>query len=220
MVKRLSYAKATKATKAANSPPSRVIIFDCNSIFQVVDYLKKQCNNSASIKFNYDICVKYLVESCFDYNLSTPQLSVAFAIVDPDSEGQIRFVDALVKNGIVVHKVDVKDAICTLPIGVSCNSYPSILHEITYYIGLLAARPNPEVIIVSRFYELCSVLSDFVINRGGRAVIAYPFRFLDSRWFESFTDDHIKFINLNSESIFGVDVSYLSNKRSGGLCDL
>lgn len=220
MVKRSNNQTVSNSDVTSNSLPSRVIIFDCNSIFQVIDYLKKQCNNSASVKFNYDICVKYFAESCFDYNLSIPQLSVAFAIVDPGSEGQLRFVDALIKSGIVVHKVDIKNAIGTLPVGVSCNSHSSILHEITYYIGLLAARPNPEVIVVSRYYELYSVLFDFVINRGGRAAIAYPFKFLDGRWFEFFADDHIKFINLNSESIFGVDISYLSDKRSSGLSDI
>ena len=224
----------TAAPDSGSPKYTRLDVFDCQAVFEVVDVVRqlKSISGSdhvgAAPNFSYRDCFDVLKESRASRGFAPSENSLALATVDPDSEGQSRFITAISRFDILVEPIDFKDASVTLPlIGDSDRSerryIRTLAPHITYVLGLLAGRAEerkakPSVIVVTRAFELFGSLQDFV-NRGGEAAIAFFRRYLDPRFglaglFEA--DSKVKFIDLDehSERILGCDISQIVGPKS------
>jgi hypothetical protein len=214
-------------------------VFDCQAIFEVVDAVRQFKSIAAADQagaapnFDYRACFEVLQESRERLGFASCQNTLALATVDPESEGQARFVTAISRLGDLVEPVDFRDASVTLPlIGDADRSerryVRTLAPNITYVLGLLASRPSPEVVVVTRAFELFGCLRDFVEKRGGKAAVAFFRRYLDPRFghaglFEA--ESKVKFIDLepHSEKILMCDlrqIGYGPRSRTQGIAGL
>jgi hypothetical protein len=220
------------ARKPTSSPTpeaeiSRLDIDDCQSIFEVVDFIRqfRSTNQNDAVLpapgFDYRACHEILNETRGKIGFLPSQNTLAVATIDPDSEGQARFISAISKLGILVEPVDFRDASVTLPLMGDLDRSEkryvrTLAPNIAFAIGLVASRSSAEVVVVTRAFELYRPLVAMVQNekRRGKAAIAFFRRFLDPRFgiaglFEP--DSPVKFIDLDpfSERLVGCDVRQL-----------
>ncbi|MES2793798.1 MAG: hypothetical protein V4719_29555 [Planctomycetota bacterium] len=227
------------AKVAVSAPkPSRLTIYDCQSTFQMVDRAREHAGGnsddgefSRSVSFDYGAAEQYLNEARVNVGLGSAELSIAIATSDPASEAQSRFFTALHKKGILVEQVDFRHATPTLPLGAeydrSDHKQPSVATQISYALGILTARESPEVVIVTRCFEIYGPVLDFVSNRGGKAAIAFFRRSMDGRWAQNGLfdpDSPVAFIDLEpvSRLLLGVDLREVADRkaRKGGLAGI
>ena len=217
--------------QSQGSKVTRLDIFDCQSIFEVVDAIRQFKSIAGTDQpgpapnFNYRDCFDLLKESRESLGWPPAENSLALATIDPESEGQSRFITAISRLEILVEPIDFKNASVTLPlIGDGDRSerryVRTLAPNIAYVLGLLAGRAEerkstPSAIVVTRAFELFGALEDFV-DRGGEAAIAFFRRYLDLRFglaglFE--IDSKVKFIDLepHSERIVGCDVRQIAS---------
>jgi hypothetical protein len=232
-------SQVLRPSVAQTTEISRLDIFDCQSVFEVVDVIRQFKSIAGTDQpgptpnFDYRACFEILQESRQHLGFTPSQNTLAVATVDPESEGQGRFITAISRLGVLVEPVDFRDASVTLPLmGDSDRTerryVRSLAPNITYVLGLLASRPSPEVVVVTRTFELFGSLRDFVEKRGGKAAIAFFRRYLDARFgiaglFEA--DSKVKFIDLepHSERILGCDVRQIATgprSRTQGIAGL
>jgi len=226
--------------RSESSAVSRLNIYDCGSIFAVVESLKPpasvaslSADGARSPNFDYQASKAILEKARGDLQFGPAQSALAVATIDPDSDGQQRFVKALGHLDILVECVDFRHATVTAPLWSDGErqeqKYLTTLGpSIAYVLGLMAGRNSPEVVIVTRVFEVYEPLLDFVTVRGGKAAVAFFRRFLDPRWainglFD--TDGPVKFIDLDpsSEELLGVDVKQLDairTRRPKGISDI
>ena len=206
---------------------SRLDIFDCSSTFEVVESIKQHLGLAPEVSpsapppsFDYRAGFEVLAQERQRLGFSVAENTLAVATVDLESEGQSRFVTALVRMGILVERVDFRRADVTLPLSADSDRrhITSLAPNVAYVLGLLAGRASPEVVVVTRAFELLDPLTDFVERRGGKAAIAFFRRYLDGRFgaaglFDSASS--VKFIDLNahSERIIGYDVRSIGSNR-------
>lgn len=218
-----SRSPATQSDRlsSSNSSPSRFDIFDCQSAFEVVDFIR-QFRSSATEQvgpapnFDYRACFDVLREEREKLGFSPAQKSLAVATVDSESDSQARFLTAISKLFDYLEPIDFRDASITLPLGGDTDPSErryvrSLAPNIMYVVGLLAGRQQPEVVIVTRAFELFGPLQDFVTKRNGKAAIAFFRRYLDRRFAQAGlfdADSPVRFIDLDphSERIVGCDV--------------
>src|SRR5262249_26951770 len=209
MARTRAQSQPAPPTDQANSRVSSLDIFDCQSLFDFVGHLRQYAASTAEAgqsvpppNFDYRACREVLQESRARLGWQPAQHGLAIVTVDPDSEGQDRFVTALERLQILVEPVDFRDAKVTLPLskdseGVDRSS--SLAPNIAYVLGLLAERPSPEVVVVTRAFELFPSMRDFAEQRNGRAAIAFFRRFLDFRYAHAGlfdADSKVNFIDL------------------------
>lgn len=216
---------ALRAQHSGTSEPSRLDIFDCLSIFDTIENLPRFIADPSKLpqtaNFDYRACQGVLGNARVQNKFQVAQGTIALATVDPSSEGQSRFIAALARLGILVEAVDFRNASVTTRLREDGerNFSATVGPEIAYVIGLLAGRPSPEVVVVSRVFEVFAPLMDFTTNRGGKAAIAFFKRFMDPRFgisglFEQ--DFPIRFIDLEpfSQELLGLELRDLSMGRS------
>ena len=212
---------------------TRLDIFCCPSIFDVVDAVRQLRSitgpeTGPPPNFSYRDCFELLRESRESLGFSPAENCLAFASVDPDSEGQDRFITAISRLDILVEPINFRDASVTLPIREGDKSerhyVRTLAPDITLILGLLLGRAEerkskPSAIIVTRAFELFRAL-EFFVDRGGEAAIAFFRRYMDPRFglaglFE--TSSKIRFIDLepHSERILGCDLRQLSANPRG-----
>src|SRR5487761_1218521 len=193
---------------------TRLDIVDCASLFNFTELARSYLAISRAggseepvnaPNFDYRAAFEILAKERERLHFSPAQQTLAVATIDPESDGQNRFVTALQRMNILVEAVDFRHATVTMPLGgdgdQSGRKYvTSVGANIAYVLGLLAQRGSPEVVIVTRCFELFDPLRDFVSERrGGKAAIAFFRRFLDPRFgiaglFDA--DSPIKFVDL------------------------
>jgi hypothetical protein len=214
--------------------PSNMDGFDCQSTFQLVDWTRDYESKNAEdggvarpASFDYGEALRFLADAREKFGFGKAQKAIAFVTSDPASEPQARFFTALTKRGILVQPVDYRHAMPTLPIGTESDRtelrLASVTNQISYLLGLLAGRENPEIVLVTRCFEIFGPLTDFVANRGGKAMIAFFRRFMDGRWAHNGLfdpDSPIKFVDLEpvSKLLLGVDIHSFAAKdeQKGG----
>ena len=217
------------ASRPARAPVSRLDAIECASIYDVVESVKQYTgqlsdDSSKAPNFDYRACKRILCSERQRLEFGPVEHTLAIATVDPESEGQGRFVGALGQMEILVEPVDFRHATVTAPLSEDGfrnekKYVTSLSPNVAYVVGLLAGRRSPEVVIVTRAFELFDPLSDFVTTRGGKAAIAFFRRFLDPRWglnglFDA--DSPIRFIDLDphSEELLGFDVRKLTGAKT------
>jgi hypothetical protein len=210
-------------SKANDNRPKRVNIYDCAALFALGDSLKDEQGKAA--KMNYGRAKEVSAQAREKFGLGKGQLDIAFVSIDPHSEAQRRFLDALRANGIEQEAIDYRHAFVASGAG-ERGERPvvSLSANISYLLGLLADRENAEVVVWSPNFDLCHPLMDFVDVRKGKAVVVYFRPFLDPRWAQSglFESSPIKFYDLedHAEELLGVDLKKIEEKtvrRGSGL---
>jgi hypothetical protein len=172
---------------------SRLDVFDCTSIFDFTEHAKTYLRLSGSDapvsvpSFEYRAAFDVLKEWRHENGFDPADRTLAFASVDPESDGQSRFVTALIRMNILVEAIDFRHAAVTVPlVGDSDTTnrryIRSVSANIAYVLGLLAAQRSPDAVIVTRSFEIFEPLRDFVERRGGKAAIAFFKRFIDGRY--------------------------------------
>jgi hypothetical protein len=192
--------------------PSSVDILDCQSLYGVVESIKELLGQSAPL--NYGALLEYLAEIRATLGFRPAETCLAVAAIDELSEAQGRFVQALQRLGIVVHRINWRQALNAPPPGTAGERVPlgsSLAPQIAYVLGLLASRENPEVLVVSSNFHLYHPLIDFVQERRGKAALVFFEQFLDHRWeaVRPWEKSGLKFVGLDSASpkLLGVDLT-------------
>src|SRR5262249_300443 len=146
-----------------------------------------------------------------EFKLGKAQLELAFAAIDPHSDPQRRFLEALKGIGIEQEAIDYRHAYVSAPVPNDRAERPSLSlsANTAYVLGMLADRHNPEVVVCSPSFDLYHPLKDFVEVRNGKAVLAYFRRSLDPRWAHSGLferESPITFFDLEefSEELLGI----------------
>lgn len=207
--------KTLNAKAAYDNRPKRVNIYDCAALFALGDSLKDDQGKPA--KMNYAHAKEISMRARQKFGLEPAQLDLAFVSIDPHSDAQRRFLDALRAIGIEQEAIDYRHAFVTS--GASERGerpVVSLSAHISYLLGLLADRQNAEVVVWSPNFDLCHPLMDFVDVRKGKAVVVYFRPFLDPRWAQSglFESSPIKFYDLEdfAEELLGVDLKQIEEK--------
>jgi hypothetical protein len=165
------------------------------------DSLKDEQGRAA--KMNYAHAKDVSTRARQKFELGPAQLDIAFVSIDPHSEAQKRFLDALRALNIEQEPIDYRHAFVSSGAG-DRGERPavSLSVHISYLLGLLAERASAEVVIWSPNFDLYHPLMDFVDVRKGKAVVVYFRPFLDPRWAQSglFESGPIKFYDLEDHA--------------------
>lgn len=139
--------------------------------------------------------------------------------IDPSSEGQQRFQAMLKHSGFEIDPIHYREAFVSPPPGrnpsdLSGKPITSLAARLAYIAGLMARhdKREPELLIVSHWYELCSPLTDLARRLPeGKVGIAYFGSLLDYRW------KGAGLFELGSPQGIGDDPSFQSpsSKRTG-----
>ena len=135
---------------------------------------------------DYEALASVLRSETEGAGVGSPSVVYAPVALDPRSDSQRRFVDALRGLGIAADPIDYRHTFVSLPGGPHGDRLdkpvstlaPWLIHA----VGLMARHAEPTVVVVSGGFEPYWPLLDFVNNRGGRAFIAFFRRYLDARW--------------------------------------
>ena len=131
----------------------------------------------------------------------------AFVAVNPEHEGQRKFINFLSQKGFIVDETDFRDAFI-LPNRES--QYQRLSARMTYLAGMLATKRS-DLVVVTDAFEVHGPLADYAENRGGKVTLAFFRRGMEERWqrtgiFEG--ESLIEFIDLSPDArrIIGVDL--------------
>ncbi len=227
---RLQPLKVLNGELKMKSAPSSLNIIDTLFLFDVLGWIKEVLGQQST--FDYSESLAALEVGRRKHGFRPAEATLAVAAVDPLSEQQRRFTDALVRRKIIVQSVDYRHAYVSNPRAFLGDRpdrpISSVAAQLSYVIGLLAARKDPEVVVVSGAFELFKPLSDFVQVRGGKAAIAFFRQFLDPRWGSVGLFDAsfpIMWIDLgdSAESLLGVDLrneKTLTGRGPEGLAEI
>lgn len=200
---------------SSDDRPKRVNVYDCAALFALGDSLKDDQGKAA--KINYARAKELSARARADHGLAPAQVDIAFASIDPHSEPQRRFLDALRAIGIEQEAIDYRHASIVSGGPERAERQPASLSaQISYLLGLLADRQNAEIVVWSPNFDLYYPLRDFVEVRSGKAVVAYFRRFLDARWAQCglFEGKSIQFFDLEdyAEELLGIDLKQIEEK--------
>jgi hypothetical protein len=199
------------------------LLVDTTSIYDFQQYLKHNhyrvyanIDYGAlldSVSHNYEKAMN-LPTSQEDEEIFNPML--AFVAIDPEHEGQRKFTKFLEETlGFTVDETDYRHAY-VVPNRES--HYRRLSTQLTYSMGLLAAKKQDLVVVTDAFDTYFPLLN--YAERGGNVTIAFFKRGMEDRWartglFEN--NSPIRFLDLSvdSGSIVGADLSYGKTTRKG-----
>lgn len=161
---------------------------DCASIFSVQDATAK-LHDVQRYNFNYTGFRQRLADARKQLGFAPAETNLAIVSLDPTSDPQRRFADALGKMMYEVDAVDFHDAFVSLPPGqlpAEGSGYKSIISfapRIAYMAGLLAKVPDSQLLVVTHSFDVYWPLQQLAqrLTRGGVA-LAYFSSMLDYRW--------------------------------------
>jgi hypothetical protein len=220
----------TSTRAPSRRKPASLNVVDTLSIFGAVEALKD--SREKPVVFSYRELLTLTEQTRKQFGLRPADATVAAVALDPSSEPQRRFVDAISNMGISVEEVDYRDSYVSLPGGyVERQERPvsSLSPSLAYLIGLVAERSDkPQVVVVSGSFDLYGPLLDFVNTRGGDAVLCFFKSFLDKRWTHRAgvlnSDSPIRFVDLDphGQALVGMDLSGSRSAvgRSKGLASI
>jgi len=220
----------TRSSRSAvsSASPSHVNIIDTVSLFAVTEDLKRCDLMPSSLQFQYQPLLDHLATFRQSSGMREADLNLAPVTLDLRNEKQAKFQKALEVMGIVCNPTDFRHAFVSA-VGVYAQKFPgglfpSVAPQITYALGLLVARAETDVVIVSGSFDIYVPLQDYVI-RGGKAVVAFFKGYLDPRWEQSgiFSESsHIAFLDLEpyAEELLGVKLQRVQTQVRSGLQQL
>jgi hypothetical protein len=208
--------------------PSHVNIIDTVSLFAVTEDLKRCELMPAGLQFQYQPLLAQLARFRQSAVMREADLNLAPITLDLRNEKQAKFQKALEVMGIVCNPTDFRQAFVSA-VGVYAQKFPgglfpSVAPQIAYALGLLAARTDTDVVIVSGSFDIYIPLQDYVM-RGGKAVVAFFKGYLDPRWEQSgvfIESSHIGFFDLEpyAEDLLGVKLQRVKTQVRSGLQQL
>jgi hypothetical protein len=137
-------------------------------------------------------------------------LKLAFLGIDPENEGQKRFVSYLrTKEHFTVDACDYRDSY-VLPDRGSGVPYQRFSSKISYLAGMVAHRAA-HLVVCSDAFDLYYPLLDYVQVRGGKASLVFFRTGMEPRWHRVGLlkeDSPIQFLDLDpfAKGIIGVDL--------------
>lgn len=200
---------------------SCLAIIDGQYLFAVRNSLKDI--GVSNVKMDYKTLKRLLEKAIIEkIGFRKSEKTIVVCSVYPGSEGQVMFVDSIKALGYDVHAVDYWRTYI-LPPGLTQvsdqskrNNVYTLSPLISYMIGLLSCRPNPQVIVVSGSFGLCDSLIDFTENHNGKAAVIFFQKFLDPRWGIVGFSDKLRFYDLeqHSEELLGIDLIKIAKKSA------
>ncbi|MCC6496677.1 MAG: hypothetical protein IT193_10530 [Propionibacteriaceae bacterium] len=195
---------------------SSLTIVDTLWTFSIQEYAREQAGRPVVTQFGS--LGRTLDLARAERGLRPADATFALASVDEKSPSQARFTEALASLGWQVEAIDFRSTVPSTPNVDRAERMTNTLSpSVCYLLGLTAGRPDPEVVVCSGSFDLFRPLMDFVVNRGGRAVLAYFFRGLDPRWLSTgrllSPASPIGWFDLEpySSDILGVDLTRVSD---------
>jgi len=196
--------------------PTSLNLIDTHWLFRVIENLKTAEGRTVSL--NYRELLRVLADYRRANGFGVADESIAPAAVDPRSESQQRFVEALRQIGLVVDPVDYRTTFVShLPQDERGDRPAASLGQyLSYVMGLVANRTNPEIVVVTGAFDVYLPLLDFANRRGGKAAVAFFRRYLDPRWVEiarlGERDGVVPFIDLEpmAEALLGFNLRSMS----------
>ncbi len=203
---------------------------DCASIFSVQDATAK-LHDVQRYNFNYAGLRQKLADARKQLGFAPVETNLAIVSLDPSSDPQRRFVDALSKMSYEVDPVDFHDAFVSLAPGQlpgegsGFKSIISFAPRIAYLAGLLAKSPDSQLIVVTHSFDVYWPLQQLAgqLTRGGVA-LAYFSSLLDYRWRRAFASqppgggNKVKFHDLQDSlfELLGARDTQASERTMGG----
>ena len=192
---------------------ARINSIDCASLFSVADATAK-LHDVQRYNLNYGALRQKLADARKDLGFAPAETDLAMVSLDPSSEPQRRFVDAIAKLGYEVDAVDFHDAFVSLPPGQlpseesGYRSTISFAPRIAYLAGLMAKSQDSQLLVVTHSFDVYWPLQALArrLPRGGVA-LAYFSSMLDFRWRRIFASQSspngngVKFFDLQ-DSLF------------------
>jgi hypothetical protein len=177
--------------KASTKLSTALTYMNTLDLFKVTErFMSEKTAEGTAPKTSYQAILSVCERIRAKHSMRPADATIASMAVDLRSEKQLRFVDALKKMGITVDPIDYRWAY----VGSAGNHNDdqdrppsSLAPQVTYILGLLAGRAEAtgvkaEVLVVAGVFDIYRSLLDFVQNRGGKAVLAFPRAMLDHRW--------------------------------------
>jgi hypothetical protein len=210
---------------------ARINVVDCASLFSVADATAK-LHDVQRYNLNYAALLQRLAEARRHLGFGPAETNLAIVSVDPSSDPQRRFVDAITKQGYEADSVDFHDAFVSLPPGQlpgEESGYRSIISfapRITYLAGLLAKSPDSQLVVVTHAFDVCWALQQLarrLTPRGG-VCLAYFSSLYDFRWRRFFASQTstgggtVKFYDLQDHlyDLLGARESQVLERPAGG----
>ena len=203
--------------KSKKTVPDRAVlwIYDTAQLYGVQKAVNEQFGESKTTT-NYQQLGVVLSERTAEHGADHPDLIYAPVALDPRSEAQRRFTDALRGMGVYPDGIDYRHTFVSNPGGVHGERpdrpISTLAPWIVHAIGLMSRHESPIVVLVSGSFEPYYPLVDFVSKRGGKAYVAFFRRYLDVRWgqFTNLLDGEspIGWLDLEPQAprILGVDL--------------
>ena len=203
------------------------LLIDSTSVFAFQQYLK-QHDYQVQGNINYGALMDAIRRK---FNGEPFEPMFAFVAINPEHEGQQKFVAYLRGQGFTVDETDFRDAFV---VPNKESSYQRLSSKITYLAGMLTTkydsrgkpRKPPHLVVVTDAFDVYYPLLDYAQNRDGQVTISFFRRGMEDRWQRAglFDDDSaIRFCDLSEEgkTILGADLgSSLGMKKGGaGLAD-
>jgi len=206
------------APNPKSSEPSHVDLIDGNWARASLEFARRA--GAVSPVLDYGALASTLDRIRQDQKLPGVERRLAVLAVDYDNANQHKLIKAVESKGIDVWPVDFRHAYVSVPVSETHSGSPdpqSLSHWITYTCGLLAARPQPSVVLVTGAFEVAGPLIDFAQKRGGTAVLAFFRRLLDKRWISNGLlagEMPVKFVDLDEDSrdLLGADLRELGRR--------
>ena len=218
----------TNRSSTVAPPPSHVNVIDTVSLFSVTEDLKRCGVMPSDLQFQYNPLLTQVARLRQSAGMREAELNLAPVTLDLRNEKQAKFQKALEGMGIVCNPTDFRQAFVSA-IGIFAQKYPgglfpSVATQIAYALGLLAARANTDVVIITGTFDIYVPLVDYV-SRGGKAVVAFFKGYLDPRWEQSgvFAEaSRIGFFDLEpyAEDLLGVKLERVQSQVRSGLQQL
>jgi hypothetical protein len=210
---------------------ARFNAIDCASLFAVADATAK-LHDIQRYNLNYLVLRQRLADARREFGFAPAETDLAIVSVDPSSEPQKRFVDALGKMGYEVDAVDFHDAFVSLPPGQlpgPDSGYRSIISfapRLAYLAGLLAKAPDSQLVVVTHSFDMWWPMQMLArrLSRNGGVGLAYFSSMLDFRWRKilasqsSIASNNVKFYDLQDSlyELLGARESEPSERPTGG----
>ena len=200
---------------AASSAADPTIV-DATSLFDACEVLTERCGGE-KITIDYGALRRRLEAFRASRGWRPASLSTILMAIDPNSEGQQRFMSMLSHSGFEPDVVHFRETFVSAPPGRNFTemfgkSIVSLAARIAYIAGLMARHPEAQLLVVCHSFELYSPLTDLRRRAPkGKVGIAYFGSLLDYRWKSAELLDgnlDVEFLDLDqhSKELVGVDI--------------
>jgi hypothetical protein len=207
-------------------PLQNVDFIDTHALFEACDSIATSHGVGAKLTINYQNLSGVLTDMRRAKGWRPTDMRAAMVSADTASDSQMRFVTMLERTDFEPDVCHYRDLYISTPPGRSPAEFGEkprafFAPRISYAIGLMATRENPQILVVSHAFELYWPLAD-LSRRIPQAKVGLAFfsSLVDFRWKNVGLFDPrspITFFDLETESerLLGIDMVGSSRAASG-----